>query len=236
MSVQTVGYIERKSVWTTGVICRRMWTSARPPKYALMIAPTRWSGKPRWTSCHGLIPIVLQIGLAETGLAIQVVEAGIAEPEAREPARQDVEAFPCRLHVAQPVADIVRSQRAAMFVRLLLWRWNLQQLGQRRERVRLAGQRRRERLHVDEIAPVRSPLLIGFVGGVVFRVIVLILFRNRLSRGSVAREPDQRRPLREVLDGYGRPIFRQGEAETRPSCCAGRSHGGSPGARDRRED
>ena len=43
--------------------------------------------------------------------------------------------------------------------------------------MRLAGQRRRERLHVDEVAPVRVYLLLGFVGDVVLSVVVLLLIR-----------------------------------------------------------
>ena len=105
-----------------------------------------------------------QISLAETGLAIQFVKAGIVEPEAREPPRQDVETFPCRLNIAQPIADIVGRQRAAMFVRLFLRRWNLEQIGQGSERVRLAGERRRKRLHVNKVAPVGSCLLVCLVG------------------------------------------------------------------------
>ena len=41
-----------------------------------------------------------QIGLAKTGLAVKLIEAGIVEPEAREPACQDVETFPRRLNIA----------------------------------------------------------------------------------------------------------------------------------------
>jgi hypothetical protein len=57
-----------------------------------------------------------QIRLAKTGLAVQFIEAGLVKPEAREPPCQMIEAFPCRLHIPQPIANIFRRQRAAMFV------------------------------------------------------------------------------------------------------------------------
>src|SRR3984957_15496807 len=63
-----------------------------------------------------LDPHCSQIRLAETGLAVQFVEAGIVKPEAREPPRQMIEASPCRLHIAQPIANILRLKRPAMFV------------------------------------------------------------------------------------------------------------------------
>ena len=72
-----------------------------------------------------LHPHCLQIRLAETGLAIKLIEAGIVESEAGKPARQGVETFPCRLNIAQSIAHIVRRQWAAMLVRLFLWRRNL---------------------------------------------------------------------------------------------------------------
>ncbi len=148
-----------------------------------------------------------QIRLAETGLAVEVIKAGIAEPEGGEPSRQGVETFPRRLHVAQPIADIVGRQYIAMFVRLLLLRRHLQQRRERGERVRLAGERRRERLHIDEVAPVRSYLLVGFVRDVVVSVVVLPLIRVEFFRGPIPCEADKRRPLREVLHGDRWPIF-----------------------------
>src|SRR5580692_5071154 len=63
-----------------------------------------------------LDPHVSQICLAETGLAVQFVEAGLVKPEARESPRQMIEAFPCRLHIPQPIANIIRRQRSAMFI------------------------------------------------------------------------------------------------------------------------
>ena len=67
--------------------------------------------------------------------------------------------------------------------------------------MRPAGKRRGKRLHVNEVAPVRSSLLVCFIGDFVARVIVRFLFRVDVSRGPVACEPDKRRPLREMLDG-----------------------------------
>jgi hypothetical protein len=96
-----------------------------------------------------------------------------------------------------------------MFVRLFLRRWNLEQLGQGSKRVRPAGRRCGKRLHVNEVASVGTRLLLCLVRGLVFRVIVQVFFCSGLNRGSVAREPDKRRPLREMFDGNGRPILRQ---------------------------
>ena len=124
-----------------------------------------------------------QVSLAKTGLAIQVVEPGIVEPEAREPPRQDVETFPCRLNIAQPITDIVGRQRTAMLVRLFLRRWNLEQIGQGGERVRLAGERRRERLDVNKVTPVGARLLLCLVRDLVFRVVVRVFFRSGLGAG-----------------------------------------------------
>src|ERR1700728_1418258 len=56
-----------------------------------------------------------QIRFAETGLAVQFIEAGVVKSEAREPPCQMIEAFPGRLHVAQTITNIVRRQRPAMF-------------------------------------------------------------------------------------------------------------------------
>ena len=67
--------------------------------------------------------------------------------------------------------------------------------------MRLAGERRRERLHIDEVAPVRSYLLVGFVRDVVVSVVVLPLIRVEFFRGPIPCEADKRRPLREVLHG-----------------------------------
>ena len=74
--------------------------------------------------------------------------------------------------------------------------------------MRPAGERRGKRLDVNEVASVGSYLLVCLVGSLVFSVMVWFLFCRRLNRGSVAREPHQRRPLRQVLDGYRGPIFR----------------------------
>ena len=76
-----------------------------------------------------------------------------------------------------------------MLVRLLLRRWNLEQIGQGRERVRLAGKRRRKRLHVNKVAPVGTRrFFVCLVQGVVFRVTVQVFFCGGLGRGSVAGE------------------------------------------------
>ena len=79
--------------------------------------------------------------------------------------------------------------------------------------MQLAGERRRKRLDVYEIASVRTRLLLCLVRGLRVMVIVLFLFRRGFSCRSVAGESDLRGPLREVLDGDRRPIFRQGEAK-----------------------
>src|SRR3984885_3484967 len=63
-----------------------------------------------------LDPHCSQIRLAETGLAVKFIEAGLVKPEGRKPPRQMIEAFPCRLHIPQPIANILRRQRPAMFV------------------------------------------------------------------------------------------------------------------------